>query len=238
MGSRARGRPLGNRVHVERRARPRVAWHGEVVVDVGAQRVVCTGYDISESGMQVTGDWGAYPGQSVAVKFLANGRTVHAFGVVQWSTASGLNHAWGIRFTTLHARARKRIAKLVQQHRVEPAPAWSQHPTPPIGFEGPVFEADALGDLEQYVETDRMFREPSSISEDGERPEPPSIAEAPVLPPVVPVRTGQTVRVSLEDVRLQHRRHVEDVLRHVCEAHQGAVQATPGRRVRGNTVER
>jgi hypothetical protein len=239
---------------VDRRKQPRVPWNGDVAVQVGTQRVFCEGADISETGMQLLGDWGAYPGQSVTLKFEVGGHAVHAFGTVEWATINDVDHVWGIRFTALHPRVRARIAKLVERQRDTlaepiavvpgtPQPGWTQHPTP-VGYDEVMFEPGGLDDLAQYADTNRMYAEPASFSED-----------TPAQPePVVPVRTGETVIASLDQIqgrpqpasispstaiRVDHRRRVEDVLRHVSDAHEDGIRATPGRRnSRSGTVER
>lgn len=96
-----------------RRKRTRVHWEGEVTLWVGSHRLACQGVDLSETGIALHGEWGAYPGQFVTVEFELFGSIVHATGVVAWSRTGGARRRWGIAFRFMMPSHRERLGAYV-----------------------------------------------------------------------------------------------------------------------------
>jgi hypothetical protein len=117
---------------------PRVRWDAQVEIEVGGQRVTCQCMDISQTGLRVRGSWSAYRGQPVTITLQLEDR-VDVQGEVVWSSNSP-EAGWGIRFTSVHPIARRRIARFViaelkarpeDEVPYHPGAAQMQQPTQP-----------------------------------------------------------------------------------------------------------
>jgi hypothetical protein len=102
-----------------RRARNRAAWSGTVTLWIGCHRLPCEGLDLSETGVALTGNWGAYPGQRVTVELELFGHPVHVSGVVAWAKF-GREPRWGVSFFAATTPNRQRLAAFVASRTQEP----------------------------------------------------------------------------------------------------------------------
>jgi hypothetical protein len=236
----------------ERRNGTRVSWSGEVTAQVAMQRVTCHGIDLSESGMRVSGSWGAYPGQSCNLKFDLYGHTVHAFGVVVWAHHGDLGSTWGIRFSAVHRTSQEHIRDFVASVGITPSdPVHVGDETPdPTGYHAqvsyptPVETAWGNAGVPTPVRTGNTVRVDvrDAMTDPGaaaafplvdfcDFTPPPSVYHA--EPRMVPARpSGVVTRPDMAsagvDIRARHRAVVQDALAKLSRRN-GPPEATPGR---------